>query len=406
MSRTGPHLKRALGLWMLVLYGLSTIVGAGIYVIIGEVAEQAGMGMPIAFLAAGMIAACTGVAYAELSARFPEAAGAAAYVAEAFQPPVLARITGLLVLMSGIVIGASLARGAAGYLAEFVSIPLPVLSGAFVLLFTGVACLNVRDSVGLAVALTIVELGGLGLVIAAGAPAVYEHAGKLGGMIPRQIAEWRGVGAGAFVAFFAYIGFESLANMAEEAKEPHRNLPRAIILSIALSSALYIAVATVAVAAVPIDQLINSTAPLATVLQRSLWAPPELLVAIALVAVPNGLLADLLMTSRLLYGMGARGLAPNFLALVSEKSRVPIAATITAGVAMVMFAAIVPFGHLVSATSALTLGVFLLVNISLFRLHRKDTHHVGARAPKWIPPLAILLCIGLLLAQALDWVAN
>lgn len=400
---TTGHLKRALGLWMLVFYGLGTIVGAGIYIVVGEVAKQAGMATPLAFLAAGLAALCTGFAYAELSARFPEAAGAAAYVAEGFHSKLPARVTGVIVLVTGVVIAASLARGAAGYLAEFVPFSIPALSGAFVVLFTAIACLNVRESVGLTAALTIVETLGLVLVIAAGAPAILDFSNKTGGMIPSGAGEWTGAAAGAFLAFFAYIGFEGLANMAEEARNPKRDLPRAIILSIAISAVLYASVAMVAVLAVPLDRLTESNAPLALVIASSNWAAPELLVVMALIAIPNGLLADLLMTARLLYGMSKRDLAPAWLSLVAPATQTPIFATLAAGAATVVFAIAVPFEHLVAATSATTLLVFIMVNLALWRLHGARGAHVGLRAPRWMPPLAVGFCVALLLAQVSSW---
>ena len=390
---------------MLVFYGLGTIVGAGIYIVVGEVARQSGMATPVAFLAAGLIAACTGLAYAELSARFPEAAGAAAYVAEGFRSPWAARVTGVLVLVTGIVIAASLARGAAGYLAELVSLPLPALSAAFVLFFTAIACLNVRESVGLAPILSIVELLGLVLVIVAGSPAMSSLADKAGEIVPSGSAEWAGVAVGAFLAFFAYIGFEGLANMAEEARDPKRDVPRAIILSIAISGVLYASVALVVVLAVPLDHLVDSKAPLALVMTTSGWAPPELLILIALIAIPNGLLADLLMTARLLYGMGKRGLAPAWLTVVSPKQRIPVVATLTAGAAILIFAVAIPFASLVAATSAMTLIVFLAVNLALWRLHANSGNQTGLRAPRWMPPLAAVLCFGLLSAQVAHWVS-
>lgn len=398
------RLKRTLSLWLLTCYGLGTIVGAGIYIVVGEVAHKADMATPVAFLVAGLVAACTGLAYAEMASRFPDAAGAAAYVAEGLGSPLAARITGLLVLMTGIVIAASLARGAAGYLAEFVAIPLIISSGAFVVLFTAIACLNVRQSVGLTASLTIIELLGLLLVIADGAPALLDFPSRVAEMIPSGTAGWGGVAAGAFLAFFAYIGFEGLANMAEEAKNPEQDLPRAILLSIAISAVIYVAVALIVVLAVPMDQLIASDAPLALVMDSSRWAAQELLVVIALIAIPNGLLADLLMTARLLYGMAKRGLAPAWLGVVSPKQRIPIKATLAAGGATLVFAVLVPFTQLVAATSAMTLMVFLMVNLALWRLHMTGERQDGIRAPRWMPPLAIAFCLGLISAQIAAWV--
>lgn len=397
-------LRRALGLWMLVFYGLGTIVGAGIYLLIGEVSRDAGMAMPLAFAAAGILAALTGLSYAELAARFPEAAGASAYVAEGLGSRFAARMTGFLVLFTGIVVAASLALGGAGYLVSYIDLPLPLLAAGLVCGFTALACLNVRGSVGLTAALTVIEVAGLVLVIAAGAPALAELPKRAEEIWPAGGSEWGGVATGAFAAFFAYIGFESLANMAGEAEDPHRNMPRAIILSISISSLLYVCVAVVTVLAVEQERLSVATVPLALVMERSNWGSAEILFIFALIAIPNGLLADILMTSRLLYGMGRRNIAPAWLTATSA-SQVPVAATITVGIATLIFTSIVPFGGLVTGTSALSLLIFLMVNLSLWRIHRRHARHPGFRVPNWMPPVGAALCAGLLLAEAMAWLA-
>lgn len=393
-------LKRALGLWLLVFYGLGTIIGAGIYVLVGEVAGKAGMAAPVAFLLAGLLAALTGLSYAELAARFPEAAGAAAYVGEGLHSPLLSRLTGFAVLIVGIVVAASLARGAAGYLQAFIDVPTPLAAGAFVVLFTAVACLGVRESVGIASLMTIAELLGLVLVVAAGGASFGGFASRWNELVPDAAAEWVGVGAGGFLAFFAFIGFESLANMGEEAKDAERTLPRAILLSIVISTAVYVLVSLVAVLAVDPAALAESDAPLILVLEESSWAPPELLTVIVLLAVPGGILIDMVMTSRLLYGMAQRGLVPSWLGHVAHRSRAPVTATVVSGLAAVVLAVGVPFGGLVTATSSLTLLVFLAVNIALWRLQRAEkTPHRGFHAPDWVAPVAAALCLGLMVAE-------
>lgn len=401
-----PGLKRVLGLWLLVFYGLGTIVGAGIYVLLGEVAKDAGMAMPLAFAGAGLLAAVTGLSYAELAARYPEAAGAPAYVAEGFGSPGLARIIGLIVLFTGLVIGASLARGVAGYLTVFLDLSVATLAVGVVILFTAVACLNVRGSVGIASLHTVIELFGLLLVFAAGAANFTDLPARIHEIVPDNPAEWSGVAVGAFVAFFAYIGFEGLANIAEEAENPQRDLPRAILISILASAVIYIGISLAVVLTVPMDELVASGSPLSLVMEHTSWGSPELMAAIAIVAVPSGLLADLIMTSRLLYGMGRRGLAPAWLTVVTPSSRSPYAATLAVGAAISMFAAFLPFSGLVAATSACTLLIFLFVNLALWRLHARPATHIGFRTPRWLPPVGAALCLLLLMAEIGSWITS
>lgn len=399
-EQTRLGLRRSLGLWLLVFYGLGTIIGAGIYVLVGEVAGKSGMAAPIAFLLAGLLAALTGLSYAELAARFPEAAGAAAYVGEGLRSPLLSRLTGFAVLIVGIVVAASLARGAAGYLEAFVNVPTPLAAGLFVVGFTAVACLGVRESVGIASLMTIVELLGLALVVAAGWPGLDGIVERLHEIVPDGAAEWTAVGAGGFLAFFAFIGFESLANMGDEAKDAERTLPRAILLTIVISTAFYVLVSLVAVLAVEPARLAGSSAPLSLVLETSGWAPPELLALIVLLAVPGGILIDMVMTSRLLYGMARRGLVPAWLGHVAPRTRVPVIATLVSGAAALVLAVGVPFGGLVTATSSLTLIVFLAVNLALWRLQQRPSrNHRGFRAPRWVAPLGALLCLVLVVAE-------
>ena len=251
-----PGLTRALGLWRLVFYALGTIIGAGIYVLLGEVAGRAGASTPLSFITAGALAALTGLSYAELAARHPEAAGAAAYVRHAFNSDALSRVVGLAIAAATVVAAASIARGSAGYLQQFVSLPDALLAGGVVVAFTAVACVAVTLSVGAAALLSVVEVAGLLLVILVGAPALLDFPAHAGALIPDDAAGWRATMGGAFLAFFAFLGFESLTNMAEETKDPSRTLPRAILL--AITAFFYTVVTLVAVLAVPPSELAYS----------------------------------------------------------------------------------------------------------------------------------------------------
>jgi APA family basic amino acid/polyamine antiporter len=228
----GAGLSRSLGLGLLVFYGLGIIIGAGVYVVIGDVIEKAGALAVYSFAVAGALAGLTALSYAELGARHPEAAGAAAYVKEAFGSDRFSQLTGFAVAVVVLISAATIARGTAGYAHAFVALPEALLAGVVVLVFTAVACLGVKNSVRAAAVMTVIELAGLMLVVSAGLAPVRDLQGAVLALVPTNLDAWLRVGAGAFLAFFAFTGFENLANMAEEAKNVGRTIPRAILLSL------------------------------------------------------------------------------------------------------------------------------------------------------------------------------
>jgi basic amino acid/polyamine antiporter, APA family len=204
-----PALRRVLTLWPLMLYGLGVIIGAGVYVAIGAVIERSGGAAPASFLIAGIAAALTGLCYAELAARFPEAAGAASYVRHAFGTKHLGLIVGLGTAASIAVAAASIAHGAVSYLTVLVPLPPALLSAGLVLSFTALALVGVRTSVGLAAVIGALEVGGLVLATIVGLGTAPDFNPRL--LLPRGADALQGVVAGAFIAFFAFVGFETLA---------------------------------------------------------------------------------------------------------------------------------------------------------------------------------------------------
>jgi len=395
-------LNRTLGLWILVFYGLGSIIGAGIYVLIGAVAGVSGYGAPLAFLLAGVLAGLTGLSYAELSARFPEAAGAAAYVQEAFGLDWLSRALGFSVVAVGVFLSGSLAHGAVGYITEFVAVPPLPTALALIVLFTVISGVAVGHSLRLAAAMTVIEIGGLVLVVFAGAPALAGLPELLPRMVPDSGAAAMAVVSGAFLAFFAFLGFEDIVNMAEETRQPERTVPRAVLLAIVLSTLIYAVVALVALVAVPIEQLRGSRAPLELVMAGASWAPRNLLSVIALIAIPNGILITLVMLARILYGMAHRGWLPTALGHVSPLTRTPLRATLLAGAMVFVFTAGVDFIGLVTLTSGLNLIVFTVVNLALWRLHRtRPRSGLAFAVPSWCPPLAAAFSFGLLMTAIL-----
>lgn len=401
MTTPQPALRRVLGTPLLVFYGLGVIIGAGIYVLVGTVIGAAGAAAPWAFVLAGVLAGLTGLSYAELAVRFPEAAGAAAYVKEAFGSDRLSQLTGLAVAAVVVVSTASIARGSIGYVQVFLPLPGAAIAGGIVLLFTAVACLGVRESVGMAATMTVIEVGGLLLVLAAGWQLLGDATVRLDELVPADLAAWAGLASGAFLAFFAFIGFENLANMAEEARDPERSLPRAILASLGISAALYAAVTAVAILAVPAAELAASPAPLLLMARHAAWFSPEIFSAIAIVAVANGVLIEIVMLGRLLYGMARRGLLLRALAAVASRQRTPVRATILGGAVIFALTVTLPFVSLVVVSSTITLLVFAVVNVALWRLQTLQPRSSGFRVPRAIPPVAAVANLALAAAQLL-----
>jgi amino acid transporter len=392
-AKTG--LKRSLGLGLLVLYGVGVIIGAGIYVLTGQVAAVAGMGAPLSFLLAGLLAAPTALSFAELSARHPEASGQAAYAHNAFKSGLLSRCIGFAIAAVGILAAASIARGCAAYLTGLLPmIPIAAGGALIVLFFTGVACLTVANSVAVAAMMTVIEIGGLLYVILAGLYQTQVHTPPPFEFAPDTIA------SGAFIAMFAFLGFEALANMAEETRDPDKTLPRAILLSLGIATALYVIVAYVAVNVTPLDVLSNSPTPLLDVVISSPIGNATLFSIIALTATANGVLIEILMVSRILYGMADRGWLPRWLAHVWPRTHAPVRTTLITGV--VLLALVIPFdvGELAAAASNVLLSVFIVTNLALMRLHHTEPRpDIAIRAPRWIPPLGAAGAAGLLMAQ-------
>ena len=381
-----PSLKRSLGFWPLTLYGLGTIIGAGIYVLVGEVAGRAGMGAPLAFVAAGIVAGLTGLSYAELVARHPEAAGETAYVQEAFGSKALARLAGVALIFVAIIAAASIAKGAAGYLQQYAALPRWAGGAIIVVVFTAIAAAGVTESVRVAVVMTLIEIGGLVLIVALAAPSLEALPARAGELFPGDFGGWVGIGAGMFIAFFAFIGFDSLANMAEEAEEVGRVLPRAILAAVVLSSLIYGLVALVAVFALSPADLSAHDAPLVAVLEKTGFVYSRHFAAIALIATSNGVMVEIVLISRLAYGMARRDLLPHWFSAVNAWTRTPLRATLIGGAVVLALVVAVPFSALVAATSTVTLAVFARVNSSATRLQMQAGRaegHVGAPMPDW-----------------------
>lgn len=403
-----PHaLKRTLTLPLLTFFGLGTILGAGIYVLVGEVAGLAGMHAPLAFVVAAVVASFTAFSYAELAARHPTSAAEAVYVQEGFGRPWLSMLVGALVLFAALASAAALANGFAAYLRLFVDVPAWTAVLAVLLALGALAAWGIHESARAAAVATLIEIGGLLLVVAVSGESLLALPQRLPELAPPlRGAAWPGIFLAAFVAFFAFIGFEDMANLAEEVIEPERTMPRAILLALAIATALYLLVAVTAVLALSRAELAGNDAPLALMYAKATGREPFFIGLIALFAVLNGALVLLIRAARVLHGLSARGWLPAGLGRVHPVRRTPMLATAVVTAATLALALALPLASLARATSAAILVVFCLINLALLRIRRRVPAPPGVRGYPAVVPLAGCVLSLLLLAVQLAELAG
>ena len=405
MSDKKITLKRSLSLPLITFYGLGNILGAGIYVLVGKVAGEAGYYAPLAFLIASIIAAISAFTYAELSARYPVSAGEAVYIDEGFGIQKLSLIIGLMITFAGIVSSAAITHGFAGYMQVFVDMPRGAMTVIVLLILGVLAIWGIKQSVQVAAFLTLAEIAGLVFIIFVGADQLpqlshmFEQA-QIAGVASFSLL---GVISGAFLAFYAYIGFEDMVNVAEEVKNPQRTMPRAILLCVVISTLLYSAVALVSISVLSPAELTQSDAPLAAVYTAATGRAPVVISIIGIFAVLNGALIQIIMSSRLLYGMASRGWLPAALSKISPETRTPINSTLLTVSLVLFFALILQMVALAELTSYLVLGVFAMVNLALLKIKQKNPQPQGVKVfSVWLPRLGFATTVLFLIAQLLS----
>lgn len=397
----GPGLRRAINLPLLVLYGLGTIVGAGIYALVGEVAGVVGYGAPLSFLVAAAVAALTACSFAELSGRLPRAAGAALYVQQGFGAPRLAMIVGLLVALSGVVSAAALSNGFVQYLVAFVEVDRAVALSAAALTLGGLAAWGIAQSVAVAAIITLVEVGGLLAVIVVGADAFSTLPERWTDFVPEGAA-WPAIFVGATLSFYAFIGFEDMVDVAEEVRDVRRTMPIAILLTLASATLIYLLLLLSALLTLPPERLAAEPAPIAALWAAHTGRAPVELGVIAMFAIINGALIQIVMASRVLYGLAGRGQLPAWLGRVHPRTRTPVLATGVVTAAVLSLALVGRLAGLATVTSMLMLTIFAAVNLALWRLKGAGDAPDGAlRVPRAIPLLGALACVGLIAWQLL-----
>ena len=414
-SPTGePQLMRTIGLGQMVFYAAGSMLGAGIYGLVGKAAGELGSAVWLGFLLAMVAALLTGLSYAALGSRYPRAGGAAFITHRAFGRGLLTHVLGLAVAASGLtsiaagswVIGSNLQR------IPFLSdTPVVVLTIGYLFLMAGIVYRGIRESMWANVVCSVIEAAGLALIIIVGAkywgsvdlfqtPAT-PAGGSLLAIPPLLMVQ------GAVLTFFSFVGFEDTLNVAEEVKNPRRTLPLGLVLGMSLACVLYIGVAVTAVSVIPWQQLANAKAPLADVMDRAApWFPGWAFVVITVFAVANSALINYVTASRLLYGMARDGRLPSRLAKVHAKRRTPYVAIAILLVMLVALALAGDIAELASATVLLLLSVFVVVNSALVVLSlRKDEPKGGFEVPIVVPAAGAMVCLGLLVARLAsdDW---
>lgn len=389
-----PKLKRSLNLPLLVFYGLGTTIGAGIYVLVGAAAGRAGLYAPVAFLLAAIGIAPTAASYAELSSRFPVSAGEAAYVESGYSTHWVTMLVGWLVIISGTVASATIAIGCAGYIRTFIDIPQPVIICLIITAMGLVAVWGILESILITALFTLIEAGGLVIIIYFGFASDNDLWVRLPETLPpfNDILIWLGIANAGLLAVFAFIGFEDMVNVAEETKHPLTTLPWAIFITLGITVLLYTLVTLVAVMTIPPADLALSKAPLSLVYQKLTGGSPIVISAIAVFATLNTILIQLIMVSRVIYGMAKQNNMPQIFSHVNATTQTPLQATFAVVIATFVLALAFPLERLAELTSQFVLLIWILANGALVLIKwRDDPVPPGAFVvPFWIPVIGLI----------------
>ncbi|MBU2664545.1 APC family permease [Actinoplanes bogorensis] len=398
-----PELKRVMGPGLLLLFVVGDILGTGVYALTGRVANEVGGAVWLPFLIAFLVALLTAFSYLELVTKYPRAAGAALYTHKAFGIHFLTFIIAFAVMCSGLTSASSASKAFASNFVEAFDLSLAdgfaltAIALGFMLLVGLINFRGVGESVKLNVLLTCVELTGLLIVICIGAWALGGGNGDLSRLTDFQAAEGENaffsVTAATALAFFAMVGFEDSVNMAEETKDPVRIFPKVMLTGLCITGVIYVLVSISSVALVSPEELGEGDAPLLKVVQAGASAFPLWIFAfITMFAVANSALINMLMASRLLYGMANERVLPKVLGKVHPGRRTPwvgIVFTTVIAFGLIWFADLTALG---GTTSLLLLCVFTVVNIAVLVLRRDPVEHKHFKAPTAIPVIGAVAC--------------
>jgi APA family basic amino acid/polyamine antiporter len=356
-------LKRSIGLLEVIFYGVGIIVGAGIYSLVGPAAGMTGNSLWISFLIAAVIASFTGLSYCELSAMFPKAAAEYVYIRRSFGSRFLAFLVGWLIVITAAISIAAVSLAFSNYLIHFINISTAFIIPITLLLIVILSYINfrgIKESAWFNIIFVCIEILGLILIIFIGLPSF----GKVNYLeAPFGIA---GIVSAAALIFFAYIGFEDIANVAEETRKPRKVIPKALIISIIISTVLYALTAISAVSVVNWKELSQSNAPLSLVASQAIGNNASSIISlIALFATSSTVLTIMIASTRMLYGMGREKSLPEFISLVHEKNKTPWTAIISMMILSMVFVFLGDIKIVANLTSLAAFCTFAFVNLSL-----------------------------------------
>lgn len=396
-------LKRKITGPLLYLFILGDVLGAGIYALMGVLSEDVGGMLWAPLLVALLLALLTAGSYAELVTKYPKAGGAAVFAERAYRQPLVSFLVGFCMLAAGVTSAAGLALAFAGdYLATFVDVPaIPAAIGFLAL----VACLNARgisESVKSNVVMTVIELTGLLIVIVAVSVMVGGGRGDTGRALelPDGTTPALAILAGAIVAYYSFVGFETSANVAEEIRNPSKVYPAALFGALMTAGVIYALVGIASAIALPSSELAESSGPLlAVVAAAGVGVPDWLFSAVALVAVANGALLTMIMSSRLAYGMAEHGLLPGVLSRVLPQRRTPWVAIVATTAVAMLLTLVGDLSTLAETVVLLLLIVFISTNVAVLVLRRDTVEHPHFRVWTFVPVVGVASCILLLTQQ-------
>ncbi|UFQ16067.1 MULTISPECIES: APC family permease [Streptomyces] len=396
-------LRRAIGPRLLILFVIGDILGTGIYATTGKVAGKVGGALWLPFAIGFVVAILTAASYVELVGKYPKAAGAALYTQKAFKTPFLTFIVAFMVMCSGLASASAAARAFSGdYLSELTGDALPptLIAITFLVLLAALNLRGVSESVKTNVVLTLVELTGLAIILAIGAYAVLSGDGE-----PSRLTEFEAGGGTGYalmtsvlgataLGFFAFVGFEDSVNMAEETKDPVRTFPRAIFIGVAVTGTIYVLVALVSSLLVDHKTLEGSSGPLLEVVKAGgVDFPHKLFALIALFAVTNSALINIMMASRLCYGMANERILPRAMGRVLAKRRTPVVGIVFVSLLAIGLVSTGEIEGLGDTTAFLLLCVFAVVNVAVLVLRRDRVDHAHFRTPTALPVLGAITAL-------------
>jgi amino acid transporter len=403
------ELKRSITGRLLFFYVLGDVLGSGIYVLIGAVAGAVGGAFWMAFAVGVTIATITGLAYAELVTKYPQAAGAALYVNKAFRSKALTFLVTVTFLSASFAAAGSLATGFSSYFAEVWDLPPALLiSLAFILILALVNYIGITESVVANMLMTFVEVAGLIIIMVIGVVYVVQGNADFSSLVDFE-ADGNPVFAlvaGVALAFFAMTGFENAANVAEETINPSKTFPRALVGGMIAAGVIYVLVAITAALTVPTKTLADSDAALLEVVKEGILPVPvgimaTLFAVIAMVAITNTTLVAVVTQSRILYGMAREDVVPGVFSRIHTSRRSPWVALIFSALVVVglllVGAALNEAGvgvdvveRLSLVTVVLTLVIYVMVILACLKLGDRDNHDESFRAPRPLLYVGIL----------------